>query len=86
MVRDGLGCNPMDGSLHLFAGRCRKGLKILYWDRKGFCLWQKRLEEDLFPWPHDEGSVRSINSDQLAMLLDGIDWLSWKKKTRDSPK
>jgi transposase len=80
VVRDGLGYNPLDGSLYLFAGRCRKRLKILYWDRNGFCLWQKRLEEDRFPWPKDEGSAKSITTDQLTMLLDGIDF--WKAHQR----
>jgi transposase len=81
MVSGGLGHNPLDGSLYLFAGRCRKRLKILYWDRNGFCLWQKRLETDTFPWPRDEGSVRSITADQLTMLFDGIDfWRAHQKR------
>ena len=74
LVRDGFGQNPLDGSLYLFAGRCRKRLKILYWDRNGFCLWHKRLEAGSFPWPDHEGQVRSISTEQLAMLLDGIDF------------
>ena len=24
---------------------------MLYWQRSGFCLWQKRLEEEKFKWP-----------------------------------
>jgi transposase len=80
LVRYGLGHDPLDGSLYLFAGRCRKRLKILYWDRNGFCLWQKRLEEDHFPWPKNEGAARSISADQLGMLLDGIDF--WQAHQR----
>ena len=81
VVRNGLGRDPLDGSLYLFAGRCRKKLKILYWDRNGFCLWQKRLELDSFPWPRDEGATRSITSEQLTMLLDGIDfWRAHQKR------
>ncbi len=81
LVRDQLGHDPggrlrltPDGSLYLFAGPSRDRLKILYWDRNGFCLWQKRLEEDRFPWPKDVGEIRKISSEQLAMLLDGIDF------------
>ena len=51
LVRDALGCDPLDGSLYLFCGMGGRRLKALYWDRNGFCLWMKRLEEDRFPWP-----------------------------------
>jgi len=74
LVRDGLGHNPLDCSLYLFAGMGGRRLKVLYWDRNGFCLWQKRLEQDRFPWPREPGEARSITSSQLAMLLDGIDF------------
>ena len=84
LVRDALGRDPLDGSLYLFAGKGRDRLKILYWDRNGFCLWQKRLEEDRFPWPKDSGEVRAITTEQLAMLLDGIDF--WRAHTKKSYK
>ncbi|MGI0133578.1 MAG: IS66 family insertion sequence element accessory protein TnpB [Candidatus Micrarchaeaceae archaeon] len=74
LVRDQLGHNPLDGSLYLFCGINGRRLKVLYWDRNGFCLWQKRLEQDRFPWPEGEEEVRQIDRGQLAMLLDGIDF------------
>jgi transposase len=80
LVRDGMGCNPLDGSLYLFAGMGGRRLKVLYWDRNGFCLWQKRLEADRFPWPREAGEARSITADQLSMLLDGIDF--WRAHQR----
>jgi len=74
LVRDTLGHNPLDGSLYLFAGMGGRRLKVLYWDRNGFCLWQKRLEQDRFPWPSLAGQARSITAEQLDMLLAGIDF------------
>lgn len=74
LVRDGLGQNPLDGSLYLFCGMAGRRLKVLHWDRNGFCLWMKRLEEDRFPWPEMVGEARNISSEQLTMLLDGIDF------------
>lgn len=74
IVYTSLKSDPLDGSLYLFASQCRRKLKILYWDRNGFCLWQKRLEEDRFPWPKDEEEVKQISSSQLQMLLEGIDF------------
>ena len=53
IVQENLRLDPLDGSLYLFLGKDRKRLKALYWDRNGFCMWQKRLERDRFPWPKD---------------------------------
>lgn len=68
--------NPGSGSLFLFCSRDRKLLKCIYWDKNGFCLWQKRLEKDRFPWPETIEQAREISLDQLKMLLSGIDF--WK--------
>jgi transposase len=66
-------------SLFVFTGKRRDSIKVLYFDRSGFALWQKRLERDRFPWPRKfPESVVSITPEQLAWLLDGID--VWKLK------
>ncbi len=66
--------NPLSGSLFLFCNRTRKILKALYWDRNGFCLWQKRLEKHKFPWPACEEAAREISEDQFHQVLGGIDF------------
>lgn len=45
----------------------------MYWDKNGFCLWMKRLEEDRFHWPTAGGDSREINGKELQWLLDGLD-------------
>jgi transposase len=62
------------GSVFLFCSRDRKRLKLLYWERNGFCLWVKRLEKDKFPWPQTGEAALRIGREQLHMLLTGIDF------------
>jgi transposase len=65
---------PFSGNVYLFCNKERKLLKAIWWDRNGFWLSQKRLEQDKFPWPQDESEVMELTAEQLRMLLDGIDF------------
>ena len=66
--------DPLNGNLYLFCNRQRRNLKALYWDRNGFCLWQKKLEKHRFPWPETQEAVRELQAGELKMLLEGIDF------------
>jgi transposase len=77
--------DPLSGHLFLFVNRRRDKLKILYWDRDGLAIWYKRLESGTFQLPPlkpDQTHVE-IGSDELLMLLRGID-LSSKRRKRYS--
>jgi transposase len=65
--------DPMSG--HLFVFRNRKGdrLKILYWDRSGFCIWYKLLEKGTFRFPAAKSSHVEMSATELALILEGID-------------
>ncbi len=80
--------NPLDGHLFLFRGRGGDRLKILYWDRDGFALWYKRLEEGVFKLPRIDGDAKSVElrASELAMMLDGIDLKSVRRVKRYSRK
>ena len=73
-VQAAMAQDPFSGALFLFCGKTRRLIKAVYWERNGFCLWQKRLERDTFPWPDTKEAVRELNRNELAMLLDGIDF------------
>jgi len=62
------------GNVYLFCNRERKLLKAVYWDKSGFWLCQKRLEKEKFPWPFTIEEAKELNSEELKMLLAGIDF------------
>jgi transposase len=76
--------NPMDGHLFLFRSRGGDRLKILLWEKDGFVLWYKRLEEGVFKMPRIDGDDKSVElrASELAMMLDGIDLRSVKRVKR----
>jgi len=80
LVQNEMKNDPFAKSLYLFCNRQRKLLKIVYWDKNGFCLWQKRLEKQKFPWPQTSEEAREIRYEQLSMLLEGIDFFQAHKE------
>ena len=69
--------NVFEPTLFLFCNGQRRILKALYWDRTGFCLWQKSLQKARFPWPRSSEQIRvEIDAVKLRMLLEGIDFWS----------
>jgi len=74
IVQDELLMDPYSDAFFVFINRARNRLKLLYWERNGFCLWHKRLEKNKFSWPlrHDTETV-NISTQELNWLLDGFD-------------
>jgi transposase len=87
LVKDSLGHDPLSRNLYLFVGRNKDRLKILYWDCDGFALWYKRLEEGTFRLPSAKaaGASLELKASELAMLLEGIDLVSIKRRKRFAP-
>lgn len=66
--------SPFSERLFVFVNRKRDKVRILYWERNGFCLWMKRLEEERFKWPSFlDDEVATLTGQQLNWLLDGYD-------------
>ena len=72
VVQQALGLDPFAAAVCVFSNRRRNRVKILGWDRNGFWLMIKRLEQDRFIWP-DELAVPTVTVEQLHWLLGGID-------------
>ena len=84
VVRDHLKLDPFAGHLFVFANRRRDRVKILYWDRDGFAVWAKRLEEGTYAMPFGENDAmrREITAQELGALLSGIDLSRAKRRKR----
>jgi transposase len=59
--------DPLEARLYLFFNKRRNYLKLLFWDRTGYCLICKKLERGGFAI-----SGNKINLQQLKLLFDGI--------------
>jgi transposase len=71
--------NLMGKNLFVFCGKRRKSIKILYFDKSGFALWQKALEEEKFCWPKKVNVETVIfTPQQLEWLLNGFDVLKMR--------
>lgn len=78
LVADSLELQPQAGSLFIFRNKKSDKVKILYWDRNGFCLWYKRLERGKFKFPKLKGNHFELTIQQLRWLLDGLDFSKLK--------
>lgn len=76
LVRDHLELDAYAGHLVVFASRRRDRVKVMYWDRDGFAIWAKRLEEGTYAIPMTESADerrREITAQELGAILSGID-------------
>ena len=83
LIESSLKYDPFSCNLFCFTNKRKNQIKVLYWERSGFCLWLKRLEEERFKWPThmrpvgagpvDRPLVARLTQEQLTWLLDGLD-------------
>jgi len=55
-----LGQDPLSGHLFVFFNRRGDRRKILFWDRSGFCLYYKRLEQGVFHLPEYSANTSTL--------------------------
>jgi transposase len=84
LVNNAMQMNALAGHLFVFSNRRRDRIKILYWDRDGFAVWAKRLEEGTYAMPFSEnnGGRSEISAQELGALLSGIDLSQAKRRKR----
>ncbi|MET3228593.1 UNVERIFIED_ORG: transposase [Burkholderia sp. 1263] len=72
IVEQSMKLDPFARAVYVFSNQRRDRIKMLLWDRNGFWLLMKRLEQDRFVWPRKE-AVLMLGTEQLHWLLEGID-------------
>ena len=82
LAQDVLHADPLSGHLFAFFNRSADRVKILYWDRSGFCLWYKRLERGVFHLPRAGAVALELDAAELLLLLDGIELTTATRRVR----
>ena len=82
MAQEEMGADWKKAQLFVFSNKRRNLVKIVYFDKSGFALWTKRLEESKFSWPKDLDDSRVVMScEDLEMLLSGINiWTRFRER------
>ncbi len=74
LVADHLKLDPTSGQLFLFRNRHANKIKLLWWERNGFWLCYKRLEQGKLQFPPKVNQVVLLTAEQFIWLLSGLDF------------
>lgn len=85
MTRRVIGQDPLAGHFFVFFNRPRDRVKILAWERGGFVIWYKRLEEGFFRLPAAKDGVIELDAAELTLILEGIELAGAKRQPRYTP-
>ena len=64
--------DPFQSALFLFCGKRCNRIKALLWEKDGFVLLYKRLENGSFRWPRNESDLKVISWQQFRWLMEGL--------------
>jgi transposase len=74
LVQEVLREQPFSGTIYVFRPKRMNRVKLLWWDGTGVCLLTKRLEDRQFRWPAITDGTMRLTSEQLSLLLEGLEW------------
>ena len=78
--------DPTGGDLYVFGNRSGTQIKVLYFDRSGWCVWAKRLEAGRFVGDWSKVHTHEIDCTRLKLLLEGIEPRRYLKRYRHDPR
>ena len=84
LVEGTFGREVRTGDVFVFVNRRATQVRVLYWERDGYCIWMKRLEAGTFRAVRCEAGQDHLEIDagELGMLLEGIDAPIVKRRKR----
>lgn len=82
IARSAFTADPTGGDLYVFVNRRGAQIKVLYFDRSGWCVWAKRLEAGQFIGDWSRARTHEIDCTQLKLLLEGIEPRRYLKRYR----
>jgi len=84
LVSSQMGRDILSGDVFIFVNRGRNRVKLMVWDRSGFVIWYKRLEEGTFELPQLAGDRQDVELkwERLVMILEGIQLSSVRQRKR----
>lgn len=82
LIKHTLKENSLSGDLFIFINKRLTLMKILYFDRNGYCIWYKKLEQGTFQLPSQGDEKVLLNYTQLKLILEGIDLKTVRQRKR----
>jgi transposase len=82
LVRRHIDHELLSGDVFIFLNRRRDRIKLLVWDRTGFVVWYKVLEQGTFELPTAEKATLEMSWTDIQLLLEGIEIKSAKRRKR----
>jgi transposase len=82
LTKQGLRADPLSGDLYVFISRRATMMKVLYFDRSGFCIWAKKLEAGRFVSDWTQVRTHEMDWTALKLMLEGIEPGRLRKRYR----
>ena len=84
LVRENIKEDPLNGHLYVFLNRRLNALKVLLWDRSGYCIYYKRLEQGVFRLRStSDWSLRAeLSTREFFLFLEGLELKELKQRKR----
>lgn len=78
--------DPTSGHIFAFLNKRKNYMKVLYFDRTGYCLWSKKLESGCFYCERGNDNKRQLSMTQFKLMLEGLVEKNYKKRKRYAKK